>query len=71
MTTYYSNYSHQQTVQIINNQLKNTNKERINEVFGQTKTVLALKQPPNLLRRLSKAKFLSNDNAPSAPNGLF
>ena len=74
VTTYYNNYSHQYTVQQINNQLKYTNKERINTVFGETQTVLALKQPPNLLRHLTRAKFTSNhiiQNPSTLPNGLF
>ena len=36
----YLSSRHQQ----INNQLKYTNKERINTLFGETQTVLALKQ---------------------------
>ena len=42
-------------------------------VFGNTKTVLALKQPPNLLRHLTKAEFLSNQflHNSTLTNGLF
>ena len=74
VTTFYNNYSHQHTVCHINNQLKYTNKGRISTVFGETQTGLALKQPPNLLRHLTKATFPSshiNQKPSTSPNGLF
>ena len=48
-------------------------KERIKTVFGNTKIVLALKQPPNLLRHFTKAEFLSNQflHNSTLTNGLF
>ena len=39
--------------------IKNTNSEKLNEVFKDCKVTLAHKQPPNLLRRLTKAAFVS------------
>ena len=61
-STYYSNYNHKYTIKEINNLLQNNNKESIKKVFGNTSTVLALKQPPNLLRHISKASFSSTRN---------
>ena len=37
----------------INQKLKQSPNESIIEIFGETQTVLSLKQPPNLLRLLS------------------
>ena len=47
---------------------------RINTVFGETQTVLALKQPPNPLCHLTKATFTFsriNQKPSTSPNGLF
>ena len=41
-------------VTTINLKLKQSPNESIKEIFGETQTVLSLKQPPNLLRLLSK-----------------
>lgn len=71
VTTYYNNFSHQNTVHLINNKLKYNFKERIQTVFGNTKTVLALKQPANLLRQLTRAKFTTNTISDVTQNGLF
>ena len=51
-------------VKTINQKLKQSPNESIKEIFGETQTVLSLKQPPNLLRLLSvKTRRL--------PQGLF
>ena len=69
---YISNYSHEITVHQINNLLKNTKSERLNEIFADCSTMLAHKQPDNLLRLITKAAF--NTSNPSktneATNGL-
>ena len=44
--------------------------ENIKNVFKNTNIVHALRQPPNLLRRLSKAQFTSQDNN-RQQNGLY
>ena len=44
----------QNIVKTINLKLKQNPNESIKEIFGETQTVLSLKQPPNLLRLLSK-----------------
>ena len=62
ISTYYSNFTHKHTVKEINNLLQNNNKGNIKEVFGNTSTVLALRQPPNLLRHITKASFTSSNN---------
>ena len=73
VTTYYSNYNSQNIAQRCNSLLKNSRSERINEVFSNHKTVLALRQPHNLLRQLTKAKFVSqnNEEANRSSPGLF
>ena len=52
-------------VKTINQKLKQSPNEAIKEIFGETQTVLSLKQPPNLLRLLSMKKN------PWLPKGLF
>ena len=59
VTTHYGNYDLTNLVKTTNNLLKSSRDERIREVFGNSKTVLSLKQPPNLLRQLTRARFNS------------
>ena len=55
-----------QTDKSINQKLKQSPNESINEIFGETKAVLSLKQTPNFLRLLS----LNRKNT-RLPSGLF
>ena len=56
------------------NYLNHTNKERLKTVFGHSKTVLALKQPRNLLLYLTSASFSSdivNQGTIPSEDGLY
>ena len=55
-STYYSKFDMWNIVQTINQKLKQRPNESIKEVFGEIKIALSLKQPPNLVRLLSKKK---------------
>ena len=68
-TTYFNNFSHENTVQQIKGMLKSTNSVRINKVFENCSTMLAFKQPKNLLRHLTKASFVTTNE--DRPNGLW
>ena len=57
VTTYASNYSCHNISKLSNVLLRNSNSNRVEEVFKNTSTINALKQPPNILRQLSQAKF--------------
>ena len=70
VTTYYGNYDLTNFVKTSNNLLKRSRNERIREVFGNSKTVLSLKQPPNLLRQLTRARFNSLPTD-MKENGIF
>ena len=50
--------------------LQNCGNNEIKNTFKNTKVVLAHRQPPNILRRLSKARFESSDND-HLRNGLY
>ena len=65
-STYYSNFDMQNIIKSINQKLNQSPNESIKEIFGETQTVLSLKQPPNLLRLLS-----INRKNPQLPQGLF
>ena len=54
VSTYYSNFDMRNIVNTINQKLKQSQNESIKEIFGETQTVLSLKQLPNVLRLLSK-----------------
>ena len=70
VTTFYCNYSNKNVVKFINDRFSNDTNINIKEIFSETNTVLlSQKQPPNLLRLLSKAKL---DTAKTAlENGLL
>ena len=69
VTTFYNNLELTRTIKFVNNRLNNTANTRLKEVFGNTKTILALRQPPNLLRHLTKAEY--NRSNPRKENGIF
>ena len=68
-STYYSNFDMQNTVKTVNQKLKQNPNESIREIFVETQAVLSLKQPPNLLRLLSKKK--QKQTNPRLPQDLF
>ena len=70
VTTFYSNYFCNNISKLSNTLLTSSSNDRIKEVFGSTKTVLALRQPPNILTQLSSAKFTSKITVPRPP-GFF
>ena len=70
VTTYFSNYSSQNVTQVTKRLMEESRSIRIQTVFGNTRTVLALRQPPNLLRQVSKAKFTTTPTI-SKPPGLY
>ena len=54
---YISNFSHENTVRQINSVLNLTKSEKINEIFSNCTTMLAYKQPQNLLNQITNAAF--------------
>ena len=70
---FISNFSHENTVRQIDNILKFTKSERINNIFNDCNTMIAYKQPHNILRHVTKAAFTSIPPTISdqPQNGLF
>ena len=56
----------QNLVRSVNQKLKQSLNKSINEIFGETKSLLLRKQPPNLLRLFSP--YIKN---PQLPYGLL
>ena len=73
VSKYVNNFTHDNTVSYIDNALKNTKSERINKAFEGCSTMIAYKQPQNLLRLLTRASFSTPSPIPQnpKPNGLF
>ena len=59
-STYTSNYTHKNNIHQIENLLKQTKSERVNNIFKDSKIMIAHKQPKNLLRK-SYFQFISAD----------
>ena len=57
VTTNFSNMKFNHIVSKANFLLKSSTNERIKEIFSDQKVILSQRQPPNLLRLLSNAKF--------------
>ena len=72
-TTYTNNFSHQNTIHQINGLFHLPRTERIKKVFSNCTTMLAYKQPKNLIRHITKASFESPTNTTheQPKNGLF
>lgn len=70
VSTFYSNYDASHLVKCSDKLLKDSRNERVNTIFGNSKILLALKQPPNLLRQISKAELNSIKNN-AVENGIF
>ena len=72
VTTYFSNFDSKNIAIKCERLLSESGNDRIKEVFGNQKTVLALRQPKNLLRHLTKSEFSSNTAMNTEkPPGLF
>ena len=72
VSNFVGNFTHTNTPKLIDNALRNTNSERINKVFDGCSTMIAYKQPPNLLRQLTKASFTTPSTViQPRPNGLY
>ena len=59
VSTFYNNYICNNITHTANNLLHNSNCERMRKVFGDCNVILSLKQPPNLLSKLTRAEFIS------------
>ena len=70
ITMHTSNMDCSNTVKLCNDLLTNTRDDQLKHTFKDSKVVLALKQPRNLLMQLTKAKFLTEEE-PQKENGLF
>ena len=54
------NFDMRNIVNTINQKLKQSQNESIKEIFGETQTVLSLKQSPNVLRLLSRKNTVTS-----------
>ena len=70
VSTYCSNYTNTEVVKKANIMIQNCNNDAVKKVFENTKVVLAHKQPPNLLRRISRARFTTLSSC-EVKNGLY
>ena len=70
ITTHASNYDPKHVTQKAQNLISECRNEKLKEIFRDNKVTLALKQPPNLLRILTRANF-SFTGDEKLPNGLF
>ena len=69
VATYSSNYDATHIVNQTKRLIANSRDQRIKDVFNESKIVLSLRQPQNLLQHVTKARF--NWNADNASNGIF
>ena len=70
VSTFSPNYNINHITKTAQKALDGCSNERMRDIFNNTKVTLATKQPPNLLRQLSHAKF-SSTNDSDKPNGLY
>ena len=70
VTTYNSNLDSKRTLTKTKKLLESVQDERLKDIFAGYSPVLALKQPPNILRQITSAKFTSSP-ATEKEDGLF
>lgn len=70
ISTYCSNYSNKSIIKEANLLLENCPDEETKKCFKNKKVILAFKQPPNLMRQLTSAKFDSSDKIQNK-KGIF
>ena len=70
VSTYNSDLDSKRTMSLSKDLLDNVKDPRLKEVFADHSPVLALKQPPNILRQLTAAKFTSSPTT-KREDGLF
>ena len=74
VTTNFSNYDPSNIPRISKNLLEKSRNARVTEVYRNVQPIISLRQPRNLLRRLSKAEFSSSNSTSdehSNEPGLF
>ena len=71
VSTYNSNLDSKKVVSTSRDLLSNVKDEKLKRVFANQSPTLALKQPPNLLRQLTSAKFTSSPPCEPKESGLF
>ena len=71
MTTYYDNVNNNEKVEKIRKKCYDIQSDYLKNIFKNSNIILAQKQPKNLLRLLSKARFNTDANNFIQPKGLF
>ena len=64
VTTFFSNYDSSNILKLTNNRLTSSKNDRIQNACTNINTVLALRQPKNLIRHITTAKLQSNSSRP-------
>ena len=59
VSTYYSNIDSKHITETANSLMQNCKSDHLRSVFGNCKAIASYKQPPNLLRQLTRAEFNS------------
>ena len=72
VTTHCSNYASHSIVKKANMLLDNCPNAETKKLFSQKRVIQALKQPPNILRQVTSAKYIRNNaTIPRIPNGIY
>lgn len=60
VSTYYSNYDNGHVLSTTKSLIENSKNKQIQEAFKDVKFINAYRQPPNLLRQITNAEFITN-----------
>ena len=71
ITTFSSNYDCSHMSKQFQKLLSSSQDARMKEVFSETRTLLALRQPPNILTQITRAEFVTNPQNPQDQGGLY
>ena len=70
ISTYYGNYDSSNIIETAKNLIDNSKNHRIQQVFKDVNFIHARRQPPNIIRQITSATFIS-DEKKTKENGIF
>ena len=70
ISTFYSNYDSNNIIEVAKNLIENSKNQRIQQVFENVQFIHSIRQPPNILRQITNASFITG-NYEKREAGIF
>ena len=70
VSTYYSNYDQRNILSTTKSLIENSKNQRLQKAFKDVQFINAYRQPPNLLRQITSAEFITSSNTKEVKRGI-